>query len=67
MLAVKKEMVSLGNKKQFTKNITLLLNRAVTYTFSEKTHINGFRLIVDNDLDCEYTEGNSRIKQLHCM
>ena len=25
---------------------------------SEKTYINGFRLIVDSDLDREYTEGN---------
>lgn len=35
-----------------------ICNRAVTYTFPEKTHINGFRLIVDSDLDREYTEGN---------
>ena len=35
-----------------------ICNRAITYTFSEKTHINGFRLIVDSDLDREYTEGN---------
>lgn len=35
-----------------------ICNRAITYTFSEKTHINGFRLIVDSDLDREYTDGN---------
>lgn len=35
-----------------------ICNRAITYTFPEKTHINGFRLIVDSDLDREYTEGN---------
>lgn len=35
-----------------------ICNRAITYTFPETTHINGFRLIVDSDLDREYTEGN---------
>ena len=35
-----------------------ICNRAITYTFPEKTHIGGFRLIVDSDLDREYTEGN---------
>ncbi|MBR6694355.1 MAG: FAD-dependent oxidoreductase [Clostridia bacterium] len=35
-----------------------ICNRHITYTFSTKTHINGFRLIVDSDLDREYTEGN---------
>jgi len=35
-----------------------IVNRAVTYTFKEKTHIDEFRLIVDSDLDREYTEGN---------
>lgn len=53
----------LYEKVKFEKNITLLLNRAVTYTFSEKTHINGFRLIVDSDLDREYTEGNPQCSQ----
>lgn len=35
-----------------------ICDRAITYTFSEKTHINNFRLIVDSDLDREYTDGN---------
>jgi len=35
-----------------------MCNRAVTYTFDKKTHVNSFRLIVDSDLDREYTEGN---------
>lgn len=35
-----------------------ICERAITYTFPEKTHINGFRLIVDSDLDREYTDGN---------
>ena len=35
-----------------------MVNRPVTYTFKEKTHIDEFRLIVDSDLDREYTEGN---------
>lgn len=35
-----------------------ICNRPITYKFSKKTHINSFRLIVDSDLDREYTEGN---------
>lgn len=35
-----------------------MCNRAVTYTFKEKTTISSFRLVVDSDLDREYTEGN---------
>lgn len=35
-----------------------ICNRAVTYTFPCKTHVNDFRLIVDSDLDREYTDGN---------
>ncbi|MBO5021345.1 MAG: hypothetical protein J6D52_11830, partial [Clostridia bacterium] len=35
-----------------------ICERTITYTFPQKTHINGFRLIVDSDLDREYTEGN---------
>ncbi len=35
-----------------------IVDRAITYTFPEKTHIDSFRLIVDSDLDREYTEGN---------
>lgn len=35
-----------------------ICNRAITYTFPEKTFVKGFRLIVDSDLDREYTEGN---------
>ena len=38
-----------------------MCNRAITYTFPEKTHISGFRLIVDSDLDREYTEGNPAV------
>ena len=35
-----------------------ICNRPITYTFPEKTHVSGFRLIVDSDLDREYVEGN---------
>lgn len=35
-----------------------ICDRAITYTFPGKIHINGFRLVVDSDLDREYTEGN---------
>lgn len=35
-----------------------MCNRAITYTFPEKTHINSFRLIVDSDLDREFVDGN---------
>ena len=35
-----------------------MVDRHITYTFKEKTHISDFRLIVDSDLDREYTEGN---------
>ena len=38
-----------------------MCNRAITYTFPEKKHMSDFRLIVDSDLDREYTEGNPRI------
>ena len=38
-----------------------MCNRAITYNFGEKKHITDFRLIVDSDLDREYTEGNPRI------
>jgi hypothetical protein len=38
-----------------------MCNRAITYTFPEKKHISDFRLIVDSDLDREYTEGNPRV------
>lgn len=37
-----------------------MCNRAITYTFNEKKHIAEFRLIVDSDLDREYTDGNPR-------
>lgn len=33
-------------------------NDAITYTFDAPTHVNGFRLVVDSDLNREYTEGN---------
>ncbi len=35
-----------------------ICDRAITYTFDEKTYVDSFRLIVDSDLDREYTEGN---------
>ena len=35
-----------------------IVDRAVTYTFDKPTHISDFRLIVDSDLDREYTDGN---------
>ena len=35
-----------------------MVDRAVTYTFDKVTHLSDFRLIVDSDLDREYTEGN---------
>lgn len=38
-----------------------MCGRAITYSFKEKTHVNGFRLIVDSDLDREYTEGNPAV------
>ena len=37
-----------------------MCNRAITYRFGEKKHLSDFRLIVDSDLDREYTEGNPR-------
>ena len=33
-------------------------NDAITYTFDKPTKVNGFRLVVDSDLNREYTEGN---------
>ena len=38
-----------------------MINRAITYTFPQKTHLSSFRLIVDSDLDREYTDGNPRV------
>ena len=38
-----------------------MINRAITYTFDKKTHLDSFRLIVDSDLDREYTEGNPAV------
>ena len=43
-----------------------LCNQPITYTFPEKTKINGFRLIVDSDLDREYTEGNPDVLNISC-
>jgi len=34
------------------------IDKAVTYTFSEKTRVNGFRIIADSDLDREQIDGN---------
>lgn len=33
-------------------------NSAITYTFSQPTHVSGFRLVVDSDLNREYVAGN---------
>lgn len=38
-----------------------MCNRAITYTFGERKHISEIRLIVDSDLDREYTEGNPKV------
>lgn len=38
-----------------------MCGRAVTYRFGEKKRLSGFRLIVDSDLDREYTDGNPRV------
>lgn len=35
-----------------------ICNRAITYTFDEKTYVSGFRIVADSDLDREYTDGN---------
>ena len=34
-------------------------NKAITYTFEKPTYVEGVRLVLDSDLDREYTEGNS--------
>ena len=33
-------------------------NKAITYTFEKPTYVEGVRLVLDSDLDREYTEGN---------
>ena len=33
-------------------------NKAITYTFDQPTHVQGVRLVLDSDLDREYTDGN---------
>lgn len=33
-------------------------NKSITYRFDKKTHVSGFRLIADSDLDREYIDGN---------
>ena len=33
-------------------------NKAITYTFDAPTYVKGVRLVMDSDLDREYTEGN---------
>ncbi len=33
-------------------------NKAITYTFQKPTHVNGFRLVLDSDLNREFVEGN---------
>ena len=34
------------------------INKAITYTFGEKKHVSGVRLVVDSDLDREQIDGN---------
>ena len=43
---------------EIPENATTVEIDGVTYTFDEPTRINGFRLIVDSDLDREYVDGN---------
>ncbi len=43
-----------------------ICHRAITYMFPEKTKINGFRLVVDSDLDREFTEGNPDVLNISC-
>lgn len=33
-------------------------NKAITYTFEQPTHVEGFRLVLDSDLDREFVDGN---------
>lgn len=33
-------------------------NKAITYTFDQMTKVGGFRLVLDSDLDREFTDGN---------
>ena len=33
-------------------------NKAITYTFDKPTHVEGFRLVLDSDLNREFVEGN---------
>ena len=33
-------------------------NKAITYTFEKPTYVEGVRMVLDSDLDREYTEGN---------
>lgn len=33
-------------------------NKSITYTFDGPQHVNGVRLVMDSDLDREYTEGD---------
>ena len=33
-------------------------NKAITYTFDAPTHVNGFRLVLDSDLNREFVDGN---------
>ncbi len=33
----------------------------ITYTFAKKTHVSGFRITFDSDLDREYVEGNPNL------
>ena len=40
-------------------------NKAVTYTFDEETFVSGFRLVLDSDLNREFTEGIPTASILH--
>ena len=43
-----------------------MCNRAVTYTFDKEIYLNDFRLVLDSDLDREYTEGNPNALNISC-
>ncbi len=38
--------------------------KAITYSFPEKTHVSGFRIIADSDLDREQIDGNPDLMQI---
>ncbi len=40
------------------------LGKAVTYTFAQKTQVNGVRLVLDSDLDREHFEGHPDLRRI---